>query len=130
MRARAATARNESSWHDATAITKSCSGLSSEGSPRNAGSLESSSVSGAGGADARWRRSYASYPGAVDPCHANDAVYRCTRGRSLIVRATVPGVTASADRRDASVRCVTTRPETTVIEALGRRVADDHDGEC
>jgi hypothetical protein len=59
-RARAAAARNDSSWHDDAATTSNASGLSSVGSPRNAGSAASSSVAWAGGAVAVWRRSYCS----------------------------------------------------------------------
>ena len=78
MRARAATARNDSSWHDDAASSRSCSGLSCVGSPRKAGSELSVSDGLAGGADAEWFRSYASYPTAVEPSHAHATWYSCT----------------------------------------------------
>ncbi len=57
MRARAATARKASSWHEDAAATSSCSGFSRDGSPRNAGSLLSATVASAGGATISWARS-------------------------------------------------------------------------
>lgn len=57
MRERAAMARNESSWHELAAASRSCSGFAYPAAPRNAGSLLGTSSQSAGGTATRWVRS-------------------------------------------------------------------------
>jgi hypothetical protein len=57
MRARAATARNDRSWHDDAEITNSSSGSSSSGFPRNTGSALNVNASVGGVVDTECVRS-------------------------------------------------------------------------